>query len=578
MATDERPARLEWIAGEDDDRGVPSSNLSPRPGPDAAGSTELKPISPELEPEVLAFVTELRRMFALLEMSLGQYARLHHRDKSGLSRYLNGTRVPPRAIIAEILTDITKTLGTPVTPEVESHLNQLHLDALAARDRRAYQVQVITDRLEDATTELRLTKRQVKDLEGELSARESVIHDLTARTRRIEHAWAGERERTDEELQQAHESYERLRAEHERLVAETAELRRRLTHAQEREARVQQRCQILEEALDAVEPGAEPDLAEDPAPDVRPAASPDGPRRGGLTGLFRRASNRWAGALDQDVLLMMRLRAPVAAHYRVAVIGLKGGVGRTTTAVGLGATLADARDDRVIAIEAGPDRGTLSDWVRQGTNATVRDLLDGRSPIRSYAEMRGFTSLGSSRLEVLAADRDPASSRAFDEADYRALADLIDPFYAVSVTDCGAGLRHSAVTGVLDLADRLVLVTSPYADSVKSTWATIAWLDAHGNGDLVRDGIVVLSDVGHRARSATEIDRLRAGFGRRCRAVVHVPYDPYLAECTDLDVGRLSRSTRNAYLTLADLVADGFGPGSTLAARGRRRRRLGSGG
>ena len=55
-----------------------------------------------------------------------------------------------------------------------------------------------------------------------------------------------------------------------------------------------------------------------------------------------------------------RVRTPVAGgHHRVAVLSLKGGVGKTTTAVGLGATFATLRGDRVIAVDANPDRGTL---------------------------------------------------------------------------------------------------------------------------------------------------------------------------------------------------------------------------
>src|SRR6187200_1787565 len=44
----------------------------------------------------------------------------------------------------------------------------------------------------------------------------------------------------------------------------------------------------------------------------------------------------------------------------VAVLSMKGGVGKTTTTVGLGSTIATIRGDRVIAVDANPDLGTLA--------------------------------------------------------------------------------------------------------------------------------------------------------------------------------------------------------------------------
>ena len=45
----------------------------------------------------------------------------------------------------------------------------------------------------------------------------------------------------------------------------------------------------------------------------------------------------------------------------VAIASQKGGVGKTTVTTLLGMALADAREDRVIAIDANPDRGTLAE-------------------------------------------------------------------------------------------------------------------------------------------------------------------------------------------------------------------------
>jgi MinD-like ATPase involved in chromosome partitioning or flagellar assembly len=257
--------------------------------------------------------------------------------------------------------------------------------------------------------------------------------------------------------------------------------------------------------------------------------------------------------------LVARVRTPVAdGHHRVAVLSLKGGVGKTTVTVGLGATLASLRGDRVIAVDANPDRGTLSDKVRLETTATIRDLLDQRAMIGRYADVRAFTSQSASRLEILASDRDPGVSIAFSADDYRAVVGVLEHYYSICITDCGTGLLHSAMAGILELADQVVLVSSPSVDGARSASATLDWLDAHDYGELVRGGVVVLSAIRRNSKSTVDLDRLEQHFAARCRAVVRVPYDPHLEEGAEVDLDYLNPETAESYLTLAAEVADAF--------------------
>ena len=266
--------------------------------------------------------------------------------------------------------------------------------------------------------------------------------------------------------------------------------------------------------------------------------------------------------------LINRVRTPVAGgHHRVAVLSLKGGVGKTTTAVGLGATFATLRGDRIIAVDANPDRGTLSDKVRLETAATVRDLLNERDQVRRYADVRAFTTQAPSRLEVLASDRDPAVSVAFSADDYCDAARVLEHFYSICLTDCGTGLLHSAMSGVLALADQIVVVSSPSVDGARSASATLDWLEAHDCGDLVRNGVVVLSTIRPKSKSTVDLDRLEHHFAARCRAVARIPYDPHLEEGAEVDLELLSAETADAYLTLAALVGDGLAWPRRLTSR-----------
>jgi len=257
--------------------------------------------------------------------------------------------------------------------------------------------------------------------------------------------------------------------------------------------------------------------------------------------------------------LVSRVRTPVAGgHHRVAVMSLKGGVGKTTAAVGLGSTLASLRGDRVIAVDGNPDRGTLSDKVRLETSATIRDLLNERAQVSRYADVRAYTSQASSRLEILASDRDPGVSVAFSADDYRAVARVLEHYYSICITDCGTGLLHSAMAGILELADQIVLVSSPSVDGARSASATLDWLEAHSYGDLVSNGVVVLSMIRPKSKSTVDLDRLEGHFAARCRAVIRVPYDVHLEEGAEVELDMLNSDTADAYLALAATVGDGF--------------------
>ena len=257
--------------------------------------------------------------------------------------------------------------------------------------------------------------------------------------------------------------------------------------------------------------------------------------------------------------LIGRACTPVASgHHRVAVLSLKGGVGKTTTTVALGATLASLRGDRVLAVDANPDRGTLSDKVRLETAATIRDLLNERHLVSRYADIRGFTSQAPSRLEILASDRDPAVSEAFSDEDYREVARIVEHFYSICITDCGTGLLHSAMSGVLGLADQVVLVSSASVDGARSASATLDWLEAHGHGGLVRGAVVVLSMVRSNSKSSVDLGRLEQHFAGRCREVVRVPWDGHLEEGAEVDLEQLSPATKEAYLSLAASVGEAF--------------------
>jgi MinD-like ATPase involved in chromosome partitioning or flagellar assembly len=258
--------------------------------------------------------------------------------------------------------------------------------------------------------------------------------------------------------------------------------------------------------------------------------------------------------------LTAQVDRPLRGCYRIALLSLKGGVGKTTITATLGATFASIRGDRVIAVDANPDRGTLSQKVPLETPSTVRHLLRDAEGIDSYSDVRSYTSQGPSRLEVLASESDPAVSEAFSSDDYARTLEVLERFYSLVLTDCGTGMLHSAMSAVLSKADVLIVISSGSVDGARSASATLDWLDAHGYQQLVQNSIAVINAV--RPRSGkVDMTKVEDHFSRRCRAVQRVPFDSHLEEGAEISLDRLKPETRDALIELAAMVANGF-PGS----------------
>jgi len=255
--------------------------------------------------------------------------------------------------------------------------------------------------------------------------------------------------------------------------------------------------------------------------------------------------------------LEARITIPIDGCRRIAVIALKGGVGKTTTTACLGAIFAEYRGDRVVAVDANPDPGTLGYRIRRDTMRTTRDLLDNVDKLERYADVRAYASQTDLRLEVIASEADPGRSEVFGEDDYRELAGVLERFYSLILTDCGPGLLHSAMRAILPTADQLVVVAAPSLDGARSASLTLDWLQRHGHERLAGSSVVVINAI--RGGGLVNVNKLEDHFARRCRAVVRVPFDRHLETGAEIVLDELAPATRQAYVRLAAAVADGFG-------------------
>ena len=241
----------------------------------------------------------------------------------------------------------------------------------------------------------------------------------------------------------------------------------------------------------------------------------------------------------------------------VAVLSRKGGVGKTTISTLLGMALADIRDDRVIAIDANPDRGTLAERVNKQTLSTVRDIASLGPSIRDFSELSTHVSRDATRLDVLASGTDPNESEEFDEDDYNVVADVAARYYSIVITDCGTGVVHSVMRATLQRADSIVVVSGGSVDEAQLASETLTWLESNNYGDLAKNAIVALNSA-TQGTNLVKLGEIEAHFRSRVRDVVTIPYDPELAAGTVIRYDALQPFTRDSARRLATLVMDGL--------------------
>lgn len=255
--------------------------------------------------------------------------------------------------------------------------------------------------------------------------------------------------------------------------------------------------------------------------------------------------------------LLARVRTRIDGSRRIVVLSRKGGAGKTTTTLMLGQTFATHRGDRVVALDANPDAGSLGMRLPRETHYSATDLLAQRAWVDRYSQIRTFTSQDPvSRLEVVASDDDPRISLALGSEDYRHLVDTLDRHYNLVLVDTGTGILDDAIQGILEEADQLVVVMPPALDGGRVAAMTLDWLDQHGHRELVSGAVAVVNAV--RGSGPLELDRLEEHFGARCASVHRIPWDPVLEAGAHSALGDLRPATRAAYLELAGAVAEGF--------------------
>jgi MinD-like ATPase involved in chromosome partitioning or flagellar assembly len=244
-----------------------------------------------------------------------------------------------------------------------------------------------------------------------------------------------------------------------------------------------------------------------------------------------------------------RLAQPVPAPRRIGVVALKGGVGKTTLAVLMAATLAAARRDPVVLFDTDTTFGSLALRTGVPLAASVHELAVAGDPGR-FDVLAGALARSGDGVWVLPSGRDPEQSAALTEQVYIAAMNAVYRHVPVMVTDCGAGLATPLMRRVVSGCHSLVLATSPTVDGVLASHNVLRWLHDQGFAALATRSIVALSDV-PLTGAPIDLAEARRRFAGVAGDVVVVPRDPHLATGGRISMAELSGDTRAAAAVLA---------------------------
>jgi chromosome partitioning protein len=229
-----------------------------------------------------------------------------------------------------------------------------------------------------------------------------------------------------------------------------------------------------------------------------------------------------------------------------AVANQKGGVGKTTTAVNLGACLAEA-GERVLLIDLDPQANASSGLGMQANGTSTHDLLDG-VPLSHLAHPTAFPN-----LDLVAAKRDLAaaavelSARDGGErylAD--ALEDALDP-YSFVFLDCPPSFGPLTVNA-LAAADRAIVpVQAEYyaLEGLSQLLGTLELVKLRLNPELGVAGILVTMADGRTRLSAEVEAELRKHFGELVFTAT-VPRSVRIAEAPSHGLPAIAYDRRSA--------------------------------
>ncbi|WP_226913273.1 MinD/ParA family ATP-binding protein [Gephyromycinifex aptenodytis] len=250
-----------------------------------------------------------------------------------------------------------------------------------------------------------------------------------------------------------------------------------------------------------------------------------------------------------------QIATQLRGRHVTAFFCLKGGISKTSTTAATSIALSDLRPDPVFAIDANPDAGDLAERLLGGRLSGIAALAAHIDQIDSLEALSRYTAT-TGRLTVLPGEPNPILGDSISADDFERVMRVVQQYYSFVQVDCGTGVTHPLMEGVLRFADTAVIPAAWSITGAKRAGETIEWLLDHGFESLAKSSIVVLTakDI---VSSAVNKEAVMSYLSRAADVIV-VPADPHVADGALIEWEALQPKTQEAYLDIAAAITRRF--------------------
>lgn len=302
---------------------------------------------------------------------------------------------------------------------------------------------------------------------------------------------------------------------------------------------------------------------------MRASAPP--PKSGWRARAYQLSGGRWNPGPSPREQATREREARIATTLRgrhvTAFFCLKGGISKTSTTAATSIALSNLRPDPVFAMDANPDAGDLAERLTGERDSGIVPLAREIETITSLAELSRFTrSVG--RLTVLPGEPNPVLGDSLSAGDFCRVMEVIHRYYSLVQVDCGTGVTHPLMSGILQVASTVVVPAAWSITGARRAAETLVWLAENGYEHLAGNAIVVLTAKDIVSRNVDR-DAVLEHLGGGSDLIV-VPADEHMADGGVIDWHQLRPDTREAYLDIAAAITRRFPepsgvPGSRVA-------------